>query len=178
MRKFGIVFGLLAVAGCAAALPPVGTDRIGTGYTTGGGAWDSGGGITVVARAVERDGVTAVCGAWMTDRQSALSVNFNEDVLQAGSAFAGEQRLVNGLAFMRRTDFRDDLSGQTANCVATSLPWQASFGAEPLDLRFPRVSFNNSAGLRRSTGLGRISQGPGAGDTVTFRQTPRPSAVL
>ncbi len=44
---------------------------VGPDYAIGGGEWDSGGGITNVARAFERNGITIVYGAWTTDQQSA-----------------------------------------------------------------------------------------------------------
>ena len=62
-----LVLGL--VAGGCTQHPSVGTDTVGPGYVTGGGEWNSGGGVTVVVRIFERGGATVVCGAWTTDRQ-------------------------------------------------------------------------------------------------------------
>ncbi|NIP76308.1 MAG: hypothetical protein GTN90_10125 [Xanthomonadales bacterium] len=89
MMRIAMLLALALLAACAPRLEPAGTDTIAPGYAVGGGDWDSGGGITAVARIFERDGRTVVCGAWMTDRQSALSVLYNEDIIAAGSISAG-----------------------------------------------------------------------------------------
>jgi hypothetical protein len=69
MSRTIVLIFLFFVAGCGLQLEPAGTDTIGPGYTTGGGNWSSGGGITAVAKTFGRGGRTVLCGAWMTDRQ-------------------------------------------------------------------------------------------------------------
>lgn len=159
------------LSACVAAVEPAGSDRIGPSYTSGGGTWSSGGGITAVARVVERDGRTALCGVWMTDRQSALSFNRNEDVMAAASVFVGPERVMSNLHFMRRAEYTDDLTGQAAPCALSSLPWRAGFADAPVALRFPRLTFGDR-GSSVAGGFGVFS-----GDTITFRQTPRPRPI-
>lgn len=104
-----LVLGL--VAGGCTRHAGVGTDTVGPGYVTGGGEWNSGGGVTAVVRIFERGGVTVVCGAWTTDRQSVLSINQNDDAIEAGSVYAGKTRLAMNLAFMARVPYADNISG-------------------------------------------------------------------
>ena len=131
---------LLLAAACVAPAPLAASDPVGPGYSVGGGEWSSGGGITVVARAVEQRGGTLLCGVWMTDRQSALSVLWNEDVMRAGTAFAGGVRLANGLGILGRIAWDEDLRGVMAPCFDTGVAWQPAFAAAPLAIRFPRLS--------------------------------------
>ena len=161
-----LVLGL--VAGGCTRQTSVGTDTVGPGYVTGGGEWNSGGGITVVARAFERGGATVVCGAWTTDRQSVLSINQNDDAMETGSVYAGNTRLVMNLAFMARVPYADNISGAQANCVASTVPWRAEFAEKGPRLRFPRLVFSGGGGDEKSGG---------GGSPLIFRETARPDIV-
>jgi len=119
----------------------VGTETIDSRYATGGGEWSRGGGITAVARVFEKGGATVVCGAWATDRQSALTIELNDDVIAAASVFAGDTRLVQNLGFMARTAYSENISGAQANCVASTEPWREDFASTALRIRFPRMEF-------------------------------------
>jgi hypothetical protein len=130
----------LALVGCA-TLPSVGTEPIDPRYSVGGGEWNSGGGITVVARAFERDGATVICGAWTMHQQSGLTSELNYDVLEAGSVFLGRDRAVQNLSFMRRVPYSDNIAGEQANCVATGLLWKADYATAPARVRLPRMAF-------------------------------------
>ncbi|MFQ5567875.1 MAG: hypothetical protein ACE5EU_16105, partial [Paracoccaceae bacterium] len=138
------------------------------GYVIGGGEWNSGGGITAVARAFERGGATVVCGAWATDRQSVLSLHMNGDVMQTGSVYIGRKRIVQNLDFMARVPYADNISGAQANCVASSVPWRADFAAEGPRLRFPRVAYPPDGGDEDSAG---------GGSPLVFRERARPDIV-
>ena len=161
-----LVLGL--VAGGCTQHASVGTDSVGPGYATGGGEWNSGGGITVVARAFERGGATVVCGAWATDRQSVLSLHMNRDVMQTASVYIGRTRIVQNLDFMARLPYSDNISGAQANCVASSVPWRAEFAENGPRLRFPRVAYPG--------GGGDVESG-GGGSPLIFRETTRPDIV-
>jgi hypothetical protein len=130
----------LALVGCA-TVPSVGTDPIDPRYSVGGGEWNSGGGITIVARAFERNGVTVICGAWTMDRQSGITSELNDDVMEAGSVFLDGDRAVQNLSFMRLVPYSDNIAGEQANCVATGRPWKADYAAAPARVRMPRMSF-------------------------------------
>ena len=132
--------GYIALVGCATATP-VGTDQIDLRYSVGGGKWNTGGGITIVARAFERNGVTVICGAWTMDRQSVLTSKLNEQVMQAGSVYLGGDRAVQNLSFMRLVPYSNNIAGEQANCVAASLPWKADYVAVPTRVRLPRRAF-------------------------------------
>ena len=150
----------LALAGCAIH-EDAGLDTVGPGYSTWGGAWNTGGGISAVVRVFERNGAVVVCGAWATDRQSALSRNLNEDVMQAASAYLGRTRLVQGLGFMPRVPYADNISGAQARCVVSKVAWAPGFDPAGANLRFPRYGILEDAGDF------------GFGNAVVFRQTDR-----
>ncbi len=164
----GAVLGIgLAVVACT-RYADVGTDSVGPGYATGGGEWNSGGGITAVARAFERGGATVVCGAWATDRQSVLSANMNYGVMETGSVYIGRTRIVQNLVFMARVPYSDNISGAQANCVASSVPWRAEFAEKEPRLRFPRVAYPPDGGDVKSAG---------GGSPMIFRETTRPEII-
>lgn len=171
--------GAFALAACAAQREDAGGDTIAPGYSpayaVGGGEWDSGGGITAVARIFERDGRTVVCGAWMTDRQSAVSVLYNEDVVAAGSIYSGRIPVARNLSFMRRLPWTPNLTGQRASCVQAGIRWTEGQAQAPLRIRFPRLSFGG--GFFGGVGAGSVRVGPGTGDRVTFREGPRPNPI-
>jgi hypothetical protein len=150
----------LGLAGCATHVD-AGFDQVGPGYSTWGGNWNTGGGISAVVRVFERNGGTVVCGAWATDPQSVLSTTLNEDVMEAASAFMGRARLVQGLGFMQRVPYADDITGAQARCVLSKVPWQAEFANVVPILRFPRYAILEDVG---EFGFPRY---------VIFRQTDR-----
>jgi hypothetical protein len=101
-----------------------------------------------------------ICGAWTTDQQSALSIYLNDDVMEAGAVSLGGRMAVRNLGFMQRHQWRPDLTGASANCVASKLAWNPGFVATPPEVRLPRMTFVvNQDNI----------------DTVTFRPGPRPS---
>ena len=130
----------LALVGCA-TVTSVGTDPIDSRYSVGGGEWSSGGGITIAARAFERNGVTVICGAWTMDRQSVVTSELNDAVLEAGSVFLDGDRAVQNLSFMRLVRYSDNIAGEQANCVASVRPWKAEYAAVPARVRIPRMAF-------------------------------------
>lgn len=152
---------LLALAACTqyAGVDP---GRLGPGYVTGGGAWDSGGGISIAARAEPRGGATVICGAWTTDRQSVLSANLNENVVSAGEIRLGGRVAVHDLSFMPRLRYRPDLTGAPAACVVTRLPWQEAYAAEGPEIVLPPMRFVIDTD---------------SVNTVSFRAGPRDSIV-
>lgn len=160
-RSGSIGLIVLALSACT-RYAEVDPDRVGPGYVTGGGEWNTGGGISVAVRAEERGGVTVICGAWTTDRQSALSSELNESVVEAGSIYLGGRRVVQNLSFMPRVAYRKDLTGAPARCVASPLPWEAGFTAAAPVVRLPRMSFVMDSDFP---------------DPVTFRPGPRPALV-
>ena len=160
-----LTLSLLALAACTGAVPAA-PDRVGPGYTTGGGEWNTGGGITAVVRVFERDGATTVCVAWATDRQSALTIHLNEDVMAAASVFAGGTRLVHGLGFMTRVAYAPDITGAGAACVTSAVPWSPAFAEARPRLRFPPMVFVDDleGGMMGIRG-------------AVFRERPRPDIL-
>ena len=161
-------FVLAVVVGGCTRYASVGTDTVGPGYVTGGGKWNTGGGVTAVVRVVERGGATVVCGAWTTDWQSSLTINLNEDVIETGSIYFGNTRLVQNLGFMARVPYSDNISGAQARCVASPVPWRAEFAEQGPRVRFPRLQYPSDGGDEMVGG---------GGLPLIFRETARPDIV-
>jgi hypothetical protein len=157
----------LSVSACE-RYATVDAENVGPGYVTGGGEWNTGGGLTVVTRAFERNGATVVCGAWTTDRQSVLSINLNYNVMETGSVYLGRTHIMQNLGFMAPVPYSDNITGAQANCVASSTPWRPEFAEAELRLRFPRVAYAADGGEKL---------GSGGGGSVVFRETARPKII-
>ena len=163
-----ILFLLAVLSTSCAGYEGAGSENIRPGYTIGGGDWNTGGGITAVVRVSERNGSLVVCGAWATDRQSALTALLNEDVMQAGSVYLDGTRVMQGLSFMAHVAYSDNITGAQADCVTSQVSWRASFaGAEPR-LRFPRMAFAQDGGDEMAAG---------SGDATVFREGSRPNII-
>ena len=161
-RFLSLVAAAVLLAGCS-SYSQFGTESVGPGYAVGGGEWSSGGGITTVARVFERDGRTAVCGAWTTDPQSAISEMHNDGVIEAGSISIGGRRLVQNLSFMPRVRYAENIAGAPANCVVTSVPWQPEYATMAPRMSFPRIV--------------HIIDEDELGERIVFRETSRPDIV-
>jgi hypothetical protein len=157
LKHLSLLLALLAAACSQFIQEP--SETVGPGYTRGGGEWESGGGITIAARAFERGGVTVVCGAWTTGWQSGISINLNENIIEAASVYVGETRVVQNLMFMAWTPYAGDLSGAQANCIALGRSWPAEHADRGTSIIIPQQQFilDDEGGLR-----------------ATFRQTGRP----
>ena len=142
--------------------------RAGTGYVTGGGEWNGGGGITVVVRIFERGGATVVCGAWTTDIQPVMDMGVNDEVIETGSIYAGGTRLVMNLNFMARVPYANNITGEQAECVASPVPWRAEFADTGPRVRIPRAVFH---------GDGRDEAGCCGGSPTLVPQPTRPERV-
>jgi len=68
---------------------------------------------------------------------------------------------VQGLGFMQRVPYADDITGAQARCVLSGVPWQAEFASVVPILRFPRYALIEDVGDF------------GFGNSVVFRQTNR-----
>lgn len=163
MTRILTVAALALLMAACARQSPVGTDSVGPGYTVGGGDWSSGGGITVIARVVERDGRAAVCGAWTTDRQSVITEMHNDGVMETASISIGGKRLVQNLSFMPKVRYAENITGAQANCVVTSEPWQGEYASMAPRMHFPRIV--------------HVLDTDDMGKRVVFRQKPRPDIV-
>jgi hypothetical protein len=161
MWSRALIAAMLLTAACT-RFASVGTDTVGPGYVQGGGDWDSGGGITVVARVFERGGATVVCGAWTTDRQSVLTAELNDDIIETGSIHLDGDRVAWNLGFMTELRQAENLSGVQANCVASGKRWRPAFAEAEPRIHLPRLSFVLDASSRQR---------------VTFRPGPRPRAI-
>ncbi len=75
------------------------------------------------------------------DRQSVMTSELNDAVLEAGSVFLDGDRAVQNLSFMRPVPYSDNIAGEQANCVAAGLPWKADYDAAPARVRIPRMAF-------------------------------------
>jgi len=130
---------LLGLSGCVGAPEPAGTATVGEDWSRATGQWSSGGALIVAAGLREDAGRVALCGAWTTTPQSVLSERHNVEVIEAGSAAVGGQRLATGLGFMAGLREGTPLVGATARCVRTERPWPPA--TAEVDIRLPRMEF-------------------------------------
>ena len=163
-RVFVVAVAVMMTA--CARYDPVDSTTVGPDYVTGGGKWNTGGGITTAVDIHEGDGATIVCGAWTTDPQSVLTYNRNEEVMEVASVYAGGTRLVQNLSFMARVPYSQNISGERANCVRSSVPWRPEFSETGPHVRIPRFVDTE------------VADEPGEGGSmVVFRETARPDIV-
>lgn len=161
MPRALLILAFVLVAACA-RYESAGFDTVGPGYVVGGGEWNTGGGITAVARVLERDGRVVVCGAWASDRQSAQTLTLNYGAMEAASVYAGGRRLVQDLGFMTEVPGVADLAGASARCVTSPVPWRTEFGTGGLRLRFPRLVYIEDQEV---------------GNQIVFREAVRPNVL-
>ncbi|MEM8793461.1 MAG: hypothetical protein AAGE80_17710 [Pseudomonadota bacterium] len=163
MRAWMTALLVMVCTACNSHVPTEGANLSET-YLTAGGHWNDGAIVTVMARAVEREGRLAICGAWTARRQSVLTDGLHSRIIEAGLVRVDGERIVTNLRFMQRHSFAEDLRGRPANCIMTERPWQPG-AAETIEVRLPRQRFNGG-------GFGED------GDPVlTFRQGPVPSLL-
>ena len=161
MSRHSLIPALALLAACA-TYGPGGGDTVGPGYGVGGGEWNSGGGITAAAGVRERDGRTAVCGAWAAGSQAAITYGWNDDVMAAAAVSVAGERLVQNLSFMTEARGPQALPGAQANCVTSSVTWRAEFADARPRLHFPRMVFVDD---------------PEAGNQYVFREMLRPDIL-
>lgn len=135
------VAAALLLAACAAGGQPAGTGTAGPGHVTAGGSWNSGPTLAVIAKAEERGGKVAVCGAWTKDYDTPTEFLYDRQVLEIASAELGGERLVSNLGFFPRVPWAADLTGAGTGCAVTGTPWRAGFAAMPVAIVLPRVRF-------------------------------------
>ena len=152
---------LLACLACTNHQPSEGA-RLDESYLTVGGHWDDGAIITVMAQAVERQGRVAICGAWTARKQSVLTDNLHDRIVEAGVVFVDGRRVVENLRFMHQLSFAEDLRGKAANCIITDTAWSDDAA---LKIRLPRQKFG-------SGGFGDDGE-----PVLRFREGPVPSLL-
>ena len=166
MLKFKSKLLFLALfTGACAPVPTSYVARFQSDPTLDGGSFTTGGGLTVAVEVQERDGKTALCGAWAESRhQSALTKNKSWEMLSAGSVFLGKKRLVQNLLFLNKVAPMADYSEQKVNCALTSRPWHA--GDETLKpiIRIPRRLVLRDGDIDGGIFVWFFQTGPGAGE--------------
>ncbi|MBY8977416.1 hypothetical protein KHP62_16510 [Rhodobacteraceae bacterium NNCM2] len=139
------VQSLIPLAFCAACLgePSVANQAtIDPSYLTAGGYWNDGTTITVIAKAVPEGGMLAICGAWMVNQSSALSIGYNERVMGTGVIQLDGGNIVNNLLYMNQLAYAPNVEGKTANCTITGTPWEAGM-EERISIRLPRQTYGD-----------------------------------
>ncbi len=166
MSRLLPVLAVALLAACARG-EPAGFDTVGPDYVTGGGNWNTGGGISVAVSAFERDGRTLVCGVWTTTRQAGATYAYNRDVMEVGSVYLAGERLVQNLSFMTEARPTDNLAGASAGCVASAVDWRPGLAEAAPRVRFPRFV----------VGGDDDEDGGTSGQTLIFREAPRADIV-
>ena len=124
-----IVAGLLVLLAACTQVERTDSDVIDASYGVGGGAFDSGPVLYIIAGVRERAGKTVVCGAWALDGRSGLLAHSSHEVLDGARITAGGQTLMSGLIDFRKLRFRQNQTGRKANCFITEVPWLPDFAA-------------------------------------------------
>jgi len=131
--------GFMAKAGQNGTAVTLGPDPV-----LGGGAYSSGGGLTVAVEPRNSGGRLAICGIWaQSDRLTAVLRQSARDVLATGNISVDGQTVLRDLRFLQQAQPAKSYAGAAAGCALTDMPWQA--GAQ-IDIRIPRqlVYFNRS----------------------------------
>lgn len=165
--RTAIVLALgLAVTGCV-QVRDAGVARLSTSPILAGGTYDSGGGITVAADVLERDGRVTVCGVWaQSEQQSVLSKGVEPRVLGTGSVHLGDSAVVRGLGFMTEVAPAPSYGGAMASCVQTERAWTEADAAKPVTIRIPRQLVYRDADQDGVIEVYFEPTGPGAGATA------------
>ncbi len=126
---------LLALGGCAGGVTEIGSvdyTEVDTKYEVI--SWTTGSSNTYYYAVVERDGFTAVCGAWSESgaRQQVPAFQF----LAAMAVDAAGDRLVQGLNYFLATGRAEpgEINGTTLACGKTDRPWSEAYAATPPEL--------------------------------------------
>jgi hypothetical protein len=151
----------LALVGCVALPPPLGTESVTSAYAAGGGQWDDGATVIILVRAFEQDGRVAFCGVWTAHANSTRTLLYNGQVPGVAVLRLAGDRIHQGLGILPEARYRPDMTGATARCYLTDHPWRAAYAAAVPEIRIPRLQFDEGN-----------DEGFGLGDTVVFRQTP------
>ncbi|MGF1502434.1 MAG: hypothetical protein ACFBSD_11515 [Paracoccaceae bacterium] len=163
--RFATPMVALALLGaCAVPNEPAGFAPLGPDAVTGGGLFNTGGGLVVAAEAREIAGKTGVCGAWARSPQSVNSTIYNDDVLATGSIYLGGDRLVQGLDYLPEVPLGPGFAGVEARCVVTARPWTSGDRSSPVEIRLPRQVLETDGDA--------LTSGSAGGITVKFRQVP------
>lgn len=168
MRHLALL-SLITLTGVSACdVVPKGTvTTLGSSPALSGGSYTSGGGLTVATEVRNSRGLTAVCGAWAQSRQqSVLTKHIETHLLQTGSVFLGNERVISGLAFMNEVAPADDYSGSDAVCVRTDRSWASGDESKPVVARIPGQVVVRDPGDEFAGGIIVYFRptGPGAGE--------------
>ncbi|MEM1298865.1 MAG: hypothetical protein AAGH68_06245 [Pseudomonadota bacterium] len=82
-----------------------------------------------------KDGMR-VCGAWAVRREEPRSA-LVQGMLDKGSVYIGDAKLVKDIAFMKRLRSPDQLQGEKSACRKSRVPWNDSMAGLDPELRFP-----------------------------------------
>ena len=164
-----VAAALAVLSACAGPGGPVrvsGSDTVDDRYSVSGGRFTTGGDLVVMLRAFEEEGRVGVCGAFTWTRQSAVSLVHNNFVQNIGVVAIGGVPLLQGVGRFPEHPAKDDMTGVTARCFLTDVPWRPDFEVAPVHARFARVPFGD-----RDGGLW------GGGVLTVFRSTPVPDLI-
>lgn len=141
MKHVATLLPALACAACLGIPEVASQSTVDPSYITGGGYWNDGSTITVVAKAQPEGDMLAICGAWAVNTSSALSIGYNRDVMGAGVIQLDGSNIINNLRFMNQVAYSKDLAGQSSNCTVTNIPWQDGMN-DQIRIRIPRQGYD------------------------------------
>jgi len=151
MNRLGQI-ALLALASplaaCVGAGVPVGERAIDPDFVVGGGSWDTGGVVFVMARAERDAGQLVICGAWTVVSESSVTIFDTPDIVEAGSILLAGDNVLHGLKRFTRLDGTENLRGQTAACLRSGRPWRPEYENAAPEVRLVRraIDFDDFSG--------------------------------
>lgn len=162
MRRAIALLSFLALGACAflpGTAQPLGTESVTAAYSAGGGEFDDGATVIFLTRAFERNGRVAYCGVRTTSFSTGRTFFHQQEVAWAASLMLAGDRIAHGLGDLPETPWAENLTGRTASCFLTGIPWQPAYAGATPQIRIPRLQW------------GDFDDG-GSGETVIFRQAP------
>lgn len=135
-----LILSIVLVGACSGIQSPIGdttfvtTDTIDDSYTTGGGRFDSGPAVYVVAKAKEHQGATVLCAIWTNGKPDAASQNYIDAAVDGLRIEIDGQTLVDGVRHFPHLEFKGDVAGSQADCMTTELPWQPQYSDTPVEI--------------------------------------------
>ncbi|MEM7176760.1 MAG: hypothetical protein AAGD47_06710 [Pseudomonadota bacterium] len=159
MTRVAALLPALACAACLGIAEVADQSTVDPSYVSGGGFWNEGSTISVVAKAEPRGDRLAICGAWAINTSSALTVGYNHDVIGAAVIQLDGSNIINNLRFMNLVPYSQNIAGQTSNCTITDIAWEPDMN-DRIEIRIPRQGFER--------------QDPTGQPLLVFRQGPLP----
>ena len=154
MRVFGLIslMPVVALLGCASPVSYVATETIDASFASGGGQFDSGPSIHVVAKAKEISGRVGACAIWATQGGNAGVESEFDAAAQGVELWLADNMLVSDVVRFPQVGFKDDMNGVAASCMDTGLAWTEAYADHQIRIEVRNYQRRQSCGIAISFG--------------------------